>query len=1011
MSVAAKLHRMLEQYVVPKEHRRNGEKHLGKVFRDLNELPLSSDLNADICEALDESENLIVVCTPETPKSMWVQREIEYFISKHGHEHVFVVLADGTMDESVPKHIVNVYGEDGVTVVRQAEPLAAMIVANTKLQRSKKLRMEKLRLIAGMLGCPYDSLFQREKRRRLQRYMTLIGVMLGFAVLFISMLLLKNDEIAEKNREIVAKNEQIHQQLQQTLLNESNATAQLALQQVAEGDRRAAIVSLLKALPSEENQRPYSAQAEYALATALGAYEPGIVYQDGTICQKTQIKEIEISTNGKYIVTRDESCVLRGFDAESKELLWERQMDVAYLDSLDVVSTEQLWALAPSVRDRMTTSHILRYSNTVPRSETWLDMATGDVLAQSDDRHFFSPDGTYTITAHEPPSGIRDYLPMLFTIQRTTDGVTIGEIEITFHLDRGNYHLFDLFCFISPDATQLTVLGLHSVTSSKQNEYGAITQWGRKLETVSVEIPTGEQHRTSQTYAGMSVDIEKCTYSDDNSLIAFILKSDDPQDEHFSIYTVKAINLNSGAECWTHEFRVQTSDGTSANYMPYVDVRFQPDNSALLFCHTYTDKRFVEYPSRYTCVRIEEDGTKKVSPESSYNTGYTGYLSASGTVDDNAFYTFNQETLIINLVDLSVSQTHADYWLQDASGYVTRMTEGVWIREKADASISIAFPENLDIPADYYSIRCSAETGGARSVLCLVDELRPFEVRITRYAENEHLRILTMADLISGREDMHNRFALKENTLDGLYADRTKDRLIVSNDFSYEFADNWFYRYGFWTVELDSLEVLEEQIVIRTGMGANIEGVSQDGNLIRMDNAIYRRGENKSVQLRNPCTQSYGIQDGTIPHPYMFTAKIDRVEKTITVSRNDLIAAGQFGTPEFEQMMRMRTEFPGYAIVEHHIKRNADKQSYGKLTYDVMEGFIESHETDEQKRAAVLKEYETIKKISKTQRAAYAFVKKWFLGKYGEEFKAFQMKQDAKKQAAANRTYDNDKED
>ena len=144
----------------------------------------------------------------------------------------------------------------------------------------------------------------------------------------------------------------------------------------------------------------------------------------------------------------------------------------------------------------------------------------------------------------------------------------------------------------------------------------------------------------------------------------------------------------------------------------------------------------------------------------------------------------------------------------------------------------------------------------------------------------------------------------------------------------------------------------------------------------------------------------------------MFTAKIDRVNKTITVSSNDLIAAGQFGTPEFEQMMQMRTEFPGYTFVEHHIKRNDDKQTYGKLTYDVMEAFIAGHETDDKKRAAMLKEYETIKKISKTQRAAYAFVKKWFLGKYGEEFKAFQMKQDAKKQAAAeSRTYDNDKED
>ena len=41
----------------------------------------------------------------------------------------------------------------------------------------------------------------------------------------------------------------------------------------------------------------------------------------------------------------------------------------------------------------------------------------------------------------------------------------------------------------------------------------------------------------------------------------------------------------------------------------------------------------------------------------------------------------------------------------------------------------------------------------------------------------------------------------------------------------------------------------------------------------------------------------------------MFTAKIDRVNKSITVSRNDLIAAGQFGTPEFEQMMKMMSKY------------------------------------------------------------------------------------------------------
>lgn len=132
----------------------------------------------------------------------------------------------------------------------------------------------------------------------------------------------------------------------------------------------------------------------------------------------------------------------------------------------------------------------------------------------------------------------------------------------------------------------------------------------------------------------------------------------------------------------------------------------------------------------------------------------------------------------------------------------------------------------------------------------------------------------------------------------------------------------------------------------------------------------------------------------------MFTAKIDRQSKVILVSRSTLIAAGQFGTPEFHQMMEMRQKFPGYEFKEQKIERNPDKRTYGNLTYKVMGEFIENHETDENVKGAALKEYEAVKAISKTQRAAYVYVKKWFLDKYGEEFKEFQKKMDEKKRAA-----------
>ena len=75
MTTAKTLHSLIEQYRVPKALRKDGRKKLGIVFRDQDELPASSNLNEKICQALDNTEYLIVICTPNTPQSPWVERE------------------------------------------------------------------------------------------------------------------------------------------------------------------------------------------------------------------------------------------------------------------------------------------------------------------------------------------------------------------------------------------------------------------------------------------------------------------------------------------------------------------------------------------------------------------------------------------------------------------------------------------------------------------------------------------------------------------------------------------------------------------------------------------------------------------------------------------------------------------------------------------------------------------------------------------------------------------------
>ena len=331
--IAETLHRMIERYRVPRELRKDGEKSLGTVFRDRDELPLSNNLTQDIYDALDHSQFLIVVCTPDTPKSQWVEREIEYFISKHGRDRVLTVLAAGTPEESIPRRITHDYAEDG-SVIAEYEPLCAYLVDPSEKNILKNLKKEFLRLIAAMLNCPYDALRQRQKRYRMQQLTALMGVVTAIALVFTLMLGNRNREISNKNQEISQKNEeisiinqQIAEQLLQAQINETNALVLLSQQQLADGDRMGAIESALNALPHDNDGRPYSPDAEYALSQALNPYGNGKPAFHMTIEQPMDISKMTVSDDGKYLATTDSLGCIRCFDVDTGRMLWQYQLE------------------------------------------------------------------------------------------------------------------------------------------------------------------------------------------------------------------------------------------------------------------------------------------------------------------------------------------------------------------------------------------------------------------------------------------------------------------------------------------------------------------------------------------------------------------------------------------------------------------------------------------------------------------------------------------------------------
>ena len=171
MEIARALAKMLEHNMI--RPNRHVKRNIGPVFVDVNELPLTESLDASILHALDESEMLIVICSPNLPLSKYCMREISYFKEQHGGrmDRIYTLLVDGDPMTSFPEILrteqITAKDEDGeeTTVTVDVEPLFADVRAATIKESIKKLRKtEYLRLAAAYYHCSYDDLVKRRQR-------------------------------------------------------------------------------------------------------------------------------------------------------------------------------------------------------------------------------------------------------------------------------------------------------------------------------------------------------------------------------------------------------------------------------------------------------------------------------------------------------------------------------------------------------------------------------------------------------------------------------------------------------------------------------------------------------------------------------------------------------------------------------------------------------------------------------------------------------------------------------
>ena len=337
--IAKKLHKALETFKVPKAvAKKTGKKNIKRVFRDQEELPIGSDLSDNIENALRESEYLLVICSPRTPQSYWVQKEIETFIGMHGRDKVLAVLIEGEPDESFPSLLLS--DEEGNPV----EPLAADVRGISKREINRKLKTEVMRLAAPLLGCTYDDLKQRHRERKMKRLAATAAVVAIGALAF--------GAYSTYNAALIRQN------LEGKQRNQSKYLADTSLTLLEEGDRRAAVLVALEALPSEENDRPYVAEAQYALSQALYSYDTGnAMKMDRVLSHELPVTDFYFNQDGAYATSIDQSGTVYAWDITHGQKLAQitPQIDsfgyldmpiaaMVYEDSLIICKDEQLQA-------------------------------------------------------------------------------------------------------------------------------------------------------------------------------------------------------------------------------------------------------------------------------------------------------------------------------------------------------------------------------------------------------------------------------------------------------------------------------------------------------------------------------------------------------------------------------------------------------------------------------------------------------------------------------------------
>jgi tetratricopeptide (TPR) repeat protein len=168
------LHGALERYRIDKDlvgrQTATGAvpKTLRPIFRDREDFSAGHSLTEQTVTALEASQFLIVLCSPDAARSKYVNEEIRHFKSMGRGDRVIPVIVDGEPNDSerecFPPALRFKIGPDGALTEEREEPIAA----DARPEGDGK-EIAKLKVVAGLLGLGLDEVVHRAERARHRR--------------------------------------------------------------------------------------------------------------------------------------------------------------------------------------------------------------------------------------------------------------------------------------------------------------------------------------------------------------------------------------------------------------------------------------------------------------------------------------------------------------------------------------------------------------------------------------------------------------------------------------------------------------------------------------------------------------------------------------------------------------------------------------------------------------------------------------------------------------------------